>query len=136
MPILDLLRILDFLAMHLQAKVSDFNRDGRWILNDRFQARFLDLCFRIGKVVFLVRRLTLGCFMTSRRSPDGGTFGLAISFTPHSIVSCRLLLDRLPTKDRLCRSGFQLASRCSVCVANSESVDHLFLKCHLATALW
>ncbi|KAK3198315.1 hypothetical protein Dsin_021730 [Dipteronia sinensis] len=43
---------------------------------------------------------------------------------------------RLPTEDRLCRSGFQLASRCSVCGASSKSVDHLFIKCPLATALW
>ncbi|KAK3189542.1 hypothetical protein Dsin_029103 [Dipteronia sinensis] len=96
MPILDFLRILDFLAMHLQAKVSDFIRDGRWILVDRFRARF-----RIS------------------------AFGL---------VGLRFL--RLPTEDRLCRSGFQLASRCSVYGASSESVDQLFLKCPLTTTLW
>ncbi|KAK3204572.1 hypothetical protein Dsin_018618 [Dipteronia sinensis] len=50
-PILDLLGIPDFLAMHLHARVSDFIRDGRWILDDRFQARFPDLCFRIGRIV-------------------------------------------------------------------------------------
>ncbi|KAK3212773.1 hypothetical protein Dsin_017479 [Dipteronia sinensis] len=50
MPILNLLGIPDFLATHLQAKVSDFIRDGRWILDDRFRARFLDLCFRIGRI--------------------------------------------------------------------------------------
>ncbi|KAK2633785.1 hypothetical protein Ddye_028577 [Dipteronia dyeriana] len=53
-----------------------------------------------------------------------------------SVLTCLLLLDRLPTDDCLCRSGFHLASRCSVCGASSESVDHLFLKYPLATALW
>ncbi|KAK2663348.1 hypothetical protein Ddye_001922 [Dipteronia dyeriana] len=50
-PILDLLGIPDFLAIHLQARVSNFIRDGRWILDDRFRARFLDLCFWIDKIV-------------------------------------------------------------------------------------
>ncbi|KAK3222075.1 hypothetical protein Dsin_009100 [Dipteronia sinensis] len=49
--ILDLIGIPDFLAMHLHARVSDFIRDGRWILDDRFRARFPDLCFRIGRIV-------------------------------------------------------------------------------------
>ncbi|KAK3221956.1 hypothetical protein Dsin_008981 [Dipteronia sinensis] len=51
-------------------------------------------------------------------------------------MSWRLLLDWVPTEDRLCRSGFQLASRCSVCGASSESVDHLFVKCPLTITLW
>ncbi|KAK3212808.1 hypothetical protein Dsin_017514 [Dipteronia sinensis] len=50
MPILNLLGIPDFLATHLQAKVSDFIRDGKWILDDHFRARFPDLCFRIGRI--------------------------------------------------------------------------------------
>ncbi|KAK2640353.1 hypothetical protein Ddye_028148 [Dipteronia dyeriana] len=48
----------------------------------------------------------------------------------------RLLLNRLPTEDRLCKVGFHLASRCSVCGVNSESSDHLFIRCPLAIALW
>ncbi|KAK3189339.1 hypothetical protein Dsin_028900 [Dipteronia sinensis] len=57
---------------------------------------------------------------------------------PHSreVLFWRLLLDRLPTEDRLYRSGFQLASKCSVCGDSSESVDHLFLKCPLAITPW
>ncbi|KAK3193228.1 hypothetical protein Dsin_024538 [Dipteronia sinensis] len=31
-------------------RVSDFIRDGRWILDDRFRALFPDLCFRIGRI--------------------------------------------------------------------------------------
>ena len=47
-----------------------------------------------------------------------------------------VMLNRLPTEDRLCKSGLQLASRCSICGVSSESVDHLFLHCPLAVALW
>ena len=51
MPIVDLFWIPDFMVTHLHARVSDFIRDGRWILEDRFRARFLDLYFRIERIV-------------------------------------------------------------------------------------
>ncbi|KAK0580954.1 hypothetical protein LWI29_008037 [Acer saccharum] len=44
--------------------------------------------------------------------------------------------SRLPTEDRLCKAGFQLASYCNVYSVSSESVDHLFLHCPLTAALW
>ena len=47
---MDLLRIPDFVVTHLQARVSNFIQDGRWVLEDRFRARFPDLCFRIEKI--------------------------------------------------------------------------------------
>ncbi|KAK3212455.1 hypothetical protein Dsin_017161 [Dipteronia sinensis] len=37
-------------ATYLHARVSDFIRDSRWILDYRFRARFPDLCFRIGRI--------------------------------------------------------------------------------------
>ncbi|KAK3218439.1 hypothetical protein Dsin_012409 [Dipteronia sinensis] len=117
-PSLDLYGIPDFMATHLHARVSDFIRDGRWILDGHFRARFPDLCFRIGRIAIS----PMTDYLVWPRSRE--------------VLSLRLLLDRLPTEDRLCRSEFQLASRCSVCGARLESVDHLFLKCPLATALW
>ena len=50
MPIVDLFGIPDFMVIHLHARVSDFIQDGRWVLEDHFCARFLDLCFRIEKI--------------------------------------------------------------------------------------
>ncbi|KAK0600803.1 hypothetical protein LWI29_018519 [Acer saccharum] len=38
------------MVIHLHAKVSDFIRDGRRVLEDRFHARFPDLYFRIEKI--------------------------------------------------------------------------------------
>ncbi|KAK3225524.1 hypothetical protein Dsin_005386 [Dipteronia sinensis] len=61
-------------------------------------------------------------------------FELGFQISAFGLVGLRFL--RFLAKDRLCRSGFQLASRCSVYGASLESVDHLFLKCPLATALW
>ncbi|KAK2642187.1 hypothetical protein Ddye_023950 [Dipteronia dyeriana] len=64
--------------------------------------------------------------------------GRLVSLYPpsHSVLTCRLWLDKLPTDDCLYRFGFHLASRCNVCEASSESVDHLFLKCPFAATLW
>ncbi|KAK3221821.1 hypothetical protein Dsin_008846 [Dipteronia sinensis] len=152
-PILDLLGIPDFLATHLHVRVSDFILDGRWILDDRFRARFPDLCFWIGKIVIS----PVTDYLVWPHSREGSVSSKAAYsrmfhdipqvpwwrdlwsryITPsRSVLSWRLFIDRLPTEDCLCMSGFQLTSRCSVCGASSESVDHLFLKCPLATALW
>ncbi|KAK2652522.1 hypothetical protein Ddye_012378 [Dipteronia dyeriana] len=46
------------------------------------------------------------------------------------------LWERLLTEDSLSRSGFQLASHCSICGASSESVYHPLLHCPLAVTLW
>ncbi|KAK2664738.1 hypothetical protein Ddye_003312 [Dipteronia dyeriana] len=53
-----------------------------------------------------------------------------------SALTWHFLLNRLPTEDRLCRVGFHLDSRCSVCGVSSESSDHLFIRCPLAVTLW
>ncbi|KAK2642911.1 hypothetical protein Ddye_024674 [Dipteronia dyeriana] len=54
----------------------------------------------------------------------------------YEALTQRLLLNRFPTKDRLCRAGFHLASWCSVCGVSSESSDHIFIRCPLAATLW
>ncbi|KAK3199351.1 hypothetical protein Dsin_022766 [Dipteronia sinensis] len=144
---------LTMLSSLRMVKVSDFIRDGRWILDDRFRAQFPNLCFRIGRIAISP---VIGYLVWPHAMEGNVSCKAAYSmmfhdipqvpwwrdvwsrYIPHSrlILSWRLLLDRLPIEDRLCRSEFQLASRCSVCGASSESMDHLFLKCPLATALW
>ena len=47
-----------------------------------------------------------------------------------------MLLNRFPTEDRLCNTGFHLASRCSICGSSSEMAEHLFLLFPLAGSLW
>ena len=51
MPIVDLLGIPDFVVIHLHARITNFSPDGRWVLEDRFRARFPNICFRIEKIV-------------------------------------------------------------------------------------
>ncbi|KAI9198086.1 hypothetical protein LWI28_009807 [Acer negundo] len=151
-PILELLGIPDYLANPLRARVSDFIHEGRWVLDDSFRARFSDLCFQIDRIVISPVMDSL----VWANSRDGRvSCKTAYSQFLHDIpqvVWCRdvwsrfippslsaltwlLMLNRLPTEDRLCRSGFQLASRCSICGVSSESADHLFLYCPLAVAI-
>ncbi|KAK2644797.1 hypothetical protein Ddye_019992 [Dipteronia dyeriana] len=152
-PILDLLEIPDFLATHLQDRVSDFIRDGKWILDDHFRARFSDLYFWIDRIGissvtdYLVwshaRDGIVSCKAAYSRMfhdiPQVPWWRYVWSrYIPpsRSVLTWQFLLDRLPTDDRLYMSGFHLTSRCSVCRASSESMDHLFPKCPLATTFW
>ncbi|KAK3184762.1 hypothetical protein Dsin_032048 [Dipteronia sinensis] len=104
-PILDLLRILDFLATHLQAKIGRIAissvidylvwphaRDGSVSCKAAYSRMFHD-----------IPQVPWWRDVWSRYIPPSS-----------SILSKRILLDRLPTEDRLCRSGFQLASRAAL----------------------
>jgi len=42
----------------------------------------------------------------------------------------------VPTEDMFKRRNFKLASRCPMCFGEEESVDHLFVHCRWASALW
>ncbi|KAI9154592.1 hypothetical protein LWI28_028511 [Acer negundo] len=117
-------------------------------MDDSFRAHFSDLCFRIDRIVIspIVDSLVWA------NSRDGGVSCKTAYFQflrdipqvvwsrfippSRSALTWHLMLNRLPTKDRLCRSWFQLASRCSIYGVSSESTDHLFLHCPLAVALW
>ncbi|KAK2646289.1 hypothetical protein Ddye_021484 [Dipteronia dyeriana] len=61
----------------------------------------------------------------------GHILGMGRFFTSRLIHVSFVILQ-----DRLCRIGFHLASRCSVCGVSSESSDHLFFRCPLAADLW
>ncbi|KAK3188083.1 hypothetical protein Dsin_027644 [Dipteronia sinensis] len=151
-PILELLGIPDYLASFLRARVSDFIHEGRWVLDNSFRARFPDLYFRIDRIIMspvadsLVwahsRDGQVSCKSAySRMNCDSPQVSwwrdVWCCFIPpsRSALTWRLLLNRLPTEDRMCRAGLHLASRCSVCEVSSESSDHLFLLCPIAAAL-
>ena len=40
------------------------------------------------------------------------------------------------TMDNLCRRNIIILNCCSMCLRDAESVDHLFLHCHMASFLW
>ncbi|KAL4334606.1 hypothetical protein GQ457_07G003200 [Hibiscus cannabinus] len=54
----------------------------------------------------------------------------------HSLVSWMVVLDRLPTADRLCRFGIMVDSVCKLCRAENESRNHLFFGCSFSQGIW
>lgn len=52
-----------------------------------------------------------------------------------SFFLCRLLKGYLATDDSLCLKGFHMVSHC-ICGQESESIDHLFLKCQKVQPIW
>ncbi|XP_039032920.1 uncharacterized protein LOC120168183 [Hibiscus syriacus] len=46
-----------------------------------------------------------------------------------SLIAWMVILDRLPTKDRLCRFAMVTDSSCGLCGADLESRNHLFMDC-------
>ncbi|XP_039051217.1 uncharacterized protein LOC120192513 [Hibiscus syriacus] len=53
-----------------------------------------------------------------------------------SSISWMVILDRLPTRDRLIRMGIVSDSLCILCNEDNESRNHLFVECTYATSLW
>ncbi|XP_039010132.1 uncharacterized protein LOC120138791 [Hibiscus syriacus] len=47
-----------------------------------------------------------------------------------------VILDRLPTRDRLVRFGVVTDDACGLCAAGQESRNHLFLDCSYAKEVW
>ncbi|KAK2655573.1 hypothetical protein Ddye_008625 [Dipteronia dyeriana] len=152
-PILELLGILDYFATLIKARVSDFIYEGKWVLDDNFRVRFPDLYSRIDSVaISLVIDSLVWAHSRDGQFSCKSVYSCMIRDSPQvlwwkdvwchfnapsrSALTWRLLLNRLPIEDRLCRVGFHLAFRYSVYGVSSESSDHLFIRCSLAVALW
>ena len=46
------------------------------------------------------------------------------------ILVWRMILDKLPTKDRLLKEGVEIDNtRCSICQGDTESAKHIFMDC-------
>ena len=50
--------------------------------------------------------------------------------------SWNTLRDSCLTQNNLMRRKFQIVNRCYMCLCNSESINHLFLRCTVAIGLW
>ncbi|KAI9187392.1 hypothetical protein LWI28_027606 [Acer negundo] len=115
--------IPDYLANPFWERVSDFIHEGRWVLDDSFRAHLPDLCFRIDRIAIspnvdslvwanswdghVSYKIAYSQFL--RDIPQAGWWRDVWSrFIPPSrlALTWRLMLNRLPTEDRLCRSGF------------------------------
>jgi len=54
-----------------------------------------------------------------------------------TIISWRLLLDKIPTKAKLAKKGVEVANRlCELCKEENETTWHLFFDCKIAKNLW
>ena len=54
-----------------------------------------------------------------------------------NIFIWRLILDRLPTRERLSARGIEIESiMCLICGLTSEHLLHLFCQCQVATTIW
>jgi len=53
-----------------------------------------------------------------------------------SLLSWRILQDKLPTDEQLSKRGCQIPSVCNLCALSSENSAHLFLDCAFATQIW
>ncbi|WCJ21899.1 RNA-directed DNA polymerase (reverse transcriptase)-related family protein [Euphorbia peplus] len=53
-----------------------------------------------------------------------------------SLVVWKAIHGKLTTEDLLKLKGFQIASRCALCDATEESIDHIFARCRFTIAVW
>ncbi|XP_039070040.1 uncharacterized protein LOC120216777 [Hibiscus syriacus] len=63
-------------------------------------------------------------------------FWLPLHVPKYNIITWMAFLDRLPTKDRLIRMGFNIDGICVLCNEEMETRDHLFLHCTVANSVW
>ena len=57
--------------------------------------------------------------------------------TPKACFTLWILLNRkLATVDRLIKCGMTLDRECVLCKRAEESMEHLFIQCHYAEAIW
>ena len=54
----------------------------------------------------------------------------------HAFCTWRSLLRGLPTNDALQRRGFSVASRCSLCMEDIETTDHIMWTCSFSRCVW
>ena len=61
-----------------------------------------------------------------------------VTFVPpsRSVVLWRAILGKIPTEEAVRKRGLSLASRCYLCNSACETVEHIFLQCNFASALW
>ncbi|CAJ2662070.1 unnamed protein product [Trifolium pratense] len=53
-----------------------------------------------------------------------------------SLLAWRVMLDKVPTDDKLSERGCNLPSMCSLCNNHSETMFHLFFQCSFAFQIW
>ncbi|KAL4383638.1 hypothetical protein GQ457_15G019640 [Hibiscus cannabinus] len=60
----------------------------------------------------------------------------ALSIPKQSFITWLVVLNRLPTKDRMLKWGCQVEATCILCGIELESRDHLFWACSYSRRVW
>ncbi|PRQ42072.1 putative RNA-directed DNA polymerase [Rosa chinensis] len=153
-PILDMLGFFDWSGFS-DLRVADFISDHSWQFPSFFLDTFPDLYRKISDICLpldtepdmLIWETTASgelsftdSYNLLRRHFIVRDWASTIwhSFIPprFSFLAWRILLDRLPTDDRLKRGGIPIVSICQLCNSSAESALHLFLHCPFSQHLW
>ncbi|XP_038996147.1 uncharacterized protein LOC120120625 [Hibiscus syriacus] len=59
-----------------------------------------------------------------------------IHIPKHNIITWMIILDPLPTKDRLQKFGIIVNSQCILCSETNKTRNHLFADCKMAGSIW
>jgi hypothetical protein len=150
-----LYQISDDQISSLPPRVCDYIEQFKWNISDELDDYFPNLRN-------LVSQVTLPTFDTDdmlvwQHTPDGElSLKEAYKFKKHSLVKLpwtkyvwnkdvppakslmvwRLMLDKLPTDDKLSHRGFNLPSMCSLCYKFQETSFHLFFECIYSCNIW
>ena len=54
----------------------------------------------------------------------------------HSLCTWQALLNKLPTIDNMKRRGIHHVNRCSLCMQQEETTDHLYFACDYTKWIW
>ncbi|PRQ40733.1 putative reverse transcriptase zinc-binding domain-containing protein [Rosa chinensis] len=154
--------LIDFFEGHigmvddLNGTVADFISNGAWNLPPLLQLHFPGLCDLIEQVPIASDPLSIDELIWSAASSGKLTAKDSFQFLrPHapsaswsksiwskfitprmSLLAWQVLHARVLSEDLLQRRGIALASRCGLCCKNVESVEHIFLNCSFASAIW
>ncbi|KAL6146659.1 hypothetical protein ACLB2K_057337 [Fragaria x ananassa] len=143
------------LAKLLNAKVSDFIKDGTWYCPSNLNTNLATLWSEIlsirlpysdveDKLVWLDSSdglLSLSMAYEVKRSKQTivpwDRWVWRQCFRPrNSITLWKFLHGKLLTDDLLLQRGFHFASRCSLCHASAETAHHLFFECSFSRKVW
>jgi ribonuclease HI len=143
------------LVHFLEAKVSDFIVDNSWHIPAETSLLFPNLIHLVSQVTIPLDQhddnlVWLGTDSGALSLKEAFTFKSQIQSKLHwaktiwsidippskSLVSWRLMHDKLPTDDNLMLRGCLLPSVCSLCFQQVETSFHLFFDCVFAVNIW
>jgi hypothetical protein len=154
-PLVHYLQIPDQFHNHLSAKVEDFIVNKHWKFPDSVLGLFPNLSNIVSKIsipldskedTLVWKNSTSGALTFKDAFLFHGEIGQNLAWAKliwcidippsKSLLSWRLVHDKLPTDNILANKGIHLCSMCSLCCHNQESAQHLFFECSYSLNIW